>query len=287
MVYRKIRSYQRSDGVKYQIFYQDFSFPRLKELLSVIHAILVDCYEEMNNRLPTGPEGGHFRAEDSRALMTAISATKRLQTVLANTSNAITLDEYCQNLFMKSKKFLRQSGGSQIPPFMDEVIVYYKLPIFHRKNSAKINLEKPRINAVDNCYINDMSKRALEDIEQGNFDSAITKARTLLEEVFCHAIEKKSQIPDNNGKISSLYKQVRKLYNMHDDQDIDSRIKKLLGGLSTIIISIAEMRNKDSDAHGVGSNRIQIRDYHARLFVNASVSVAEFILSVEENGCKE
>lgn len=70
---------------------------------------------------------------------------------------------------------------------------------------------------------------------------------------------------------------------MHDDQDIDSRIKKLLGGLSTIIISIAEMRNKDSDAHGVGSNRIQIRDYHARLFVNASITVAEFILSVEEN----
>jgi len=70
---------------------------------------------------------------------------------------------------------------------------------------------------------------------------------------------------------------------MHDDQDIDSRIKKLLGGLSTIIISIAEMRNKDSDAHGVGSNRIQIHDYHARLFVNASITVAEFILSVEEN----
>lgn len=285
-VYRNIQPYQQADEAKYQSLYQDFSFPGLKEVLASIHAVFVDNYEAMNKRLPTDAGGSYFWADNSRALISAIDSTKRLQKVLANTVDAISIDEYCQNVFRKSEEFLQQSGGSQIPPFMGTLKIYYKLPIFHRKNITKADFDTPQIRAVDTRYINDIAKRAFDDIEQRNFDSAITKARTLLEEVFCHAIEKKSQIPDNNGKISSLYKQVRKLYNMHDDQDIDSRIKKLLGGLSTIITSIAEMRNKDSDAHGVGSNRIQIRDYHARLFVNASVTVAEFILSVEENGCR-
>ena len=40
------------------------------------------------------------------------------------------------------------------------------------------------------------------------------------------------------------------------------------------------MRNKDSDAHGVGAKRIEIKDYHARLYVNTSVSLAEFMLAL-------
>lgn len=44
--------------------------------------------------------------------------------------------------------------------------------------------------------------------------------------------------------------------------------------------SIAERRNKDSDAYGVGANRIAIDEHHARLFVNAAMTMSDFILSV-------
>ena len=47
-----------------------------------------------------------------------------------------------------------------------------------------------------------------------------------------------------------------------------------------LIEAIAEMRNKDSDAHGVGANRISIDEHHARLFVNSAMTMADFILSV-------
>lgn len=36
---------------------------------------------------------------------------------------------------------------------------------------------------------------------------------------------------------------------------------------------LAEMRNKGSDAHGVGGKRISINDYHARLFVNSAMTM--------------
>lgn len=143
--------------------------------------------------------------------------------------------------------------------------------------------ETPAIRSVSREYISNLSERALDDVENGNFDSAITKSRTLLEEVFCFAIEKQSQKPNDNGVIDDLYKQVKNLYNMHQDSETDKRINDLLSGLNKIIKSISLMRNKGSDAHGLGSRRINIKDYHARLFVNSARTVADFILAVVEN----
>ena len=122
----------------------------------------------------------------------------------------------------------------------------------------------------------------MRDVDQNDYDSAITKARTLLEETCCYVIEKKNETPSDGGDIGKLYKQVRTLYNMHTDSNTDKRINTLLSGLNSIVFAIAEMRNKDSDAHGVGANRISIDEHHARLFVNAAVSMADFILSVQQ-----
>lgn len=55
----------------------------------------------------------------------------------------------------------------------------------------------------------------------------ITKSRTLLEEVFCHAIEVKGETPNSSGEINTLYKQVKDLYSMHTGKDVDTRINTL------------------------------------------------------------
>ena len=99
--------------------------------------------------------------------------------------------------------------------------------------------------------------------------------------MFCYVIEKKGETPSSSGDIGTLYKQVKDLYNMHGDKNFDKRINMLLSGLEKIVSAISEMRNKDSDAHGVGAKRIGIDEHHARLIVNASMTMADFILSVE------
>lgn len=152
-----------------------------------------------------------------------------------------------------------------------------------KKIGTMIKIETTTINIIDREYIKDISERAMKDINELNCDSAITKARTILEETFCYVIEQKGVEPTESGDIGKLYGQVKQLYNMHADKNMDMRINKLLSGLEKIISSIAEMRNKESDSHGVGSKRIGISDYHARLFVNASVMMADFILSVYKN----
>ncbi|TGE31345.1 abortive infection family protein [Desulfosporosinus sp. Sb-LF] len=146
--------------------------------------------------------------------------------------------------------------------------------------NAIVEVEAPTIKVIDSAYIKGLSERALVDIDNSNYDSAITKCRTLLEEVFCYVIELKNEKPSENGDIGSLYKQVKDLYDMHQSKDIDKRINMLLSGLEKILTAISQMRNNDSDAHGVGSKRIRIQDHHARLFLNASIMMSDFILAV-------
>lgn len=109
----------------------------------------------------------------------------------------------------------------------------------------------------------------------------------MIEEVFCYVIEKKNEKPVDSGKITSLYNQVKNLYNMHADGDIDKRIKTLLSGLKKILSSISDMRNNDSDSHEVGERRINIKDCHTRLFVNSAMTMSEFILSVYNENIKK
>lgn len=151
-----------------------------------------------------------------------------------------------------------------------------------RKLGSTVSVSVPSVKTINRSYITDLSDRAMKDVMDGNCDSAITKSRTLLEEVFCYVIEKKGNEPSESGDIGKLYNQVKQLYNMHQSKDIDKRINGLLSGLEKILSAIAEMRNKGSDSHGVGAKRINIADHHARLFVNSAMTMADFILAVSE-----
>lgn len=139
------------------------------------------------------------------------------------------------------------------------------------------------IKHINREFVSNVTSRAIEAIKNGDYDSAITKSRTLMEEVFIYAIEMKADVYKNKGDIIKLYKQVKDLYKMDIDPKADERIKKLLSGLNTIVDSIAEMRNKSSDAHGLGDERINISKHHAQLCLNAAITVSEFILSVMVN----
>lgn len=141
-------------------------------------------------------------------------------------------------------------------------------------------IETPTIKQVDRSYIKEVAERAQHDVNQGDYDSALTKARTLLEEVFCRAIERAGETPLTGGNINKLFSQAKNLYNIHADENTDRRICELINGLNKIVDSIGQMRNKQSDAHGVGAARVNIENYHARLAVNAAASVADFMLSV-------
>lgn len=136
------------------------------------------------------------------------------------------------------------------------------------------------IKTIDREYVRSLAERASADVDNGNFDSALTKSRTLLEEIFCYVIEQADAQPEGKGNIGKLFEQVRNLYKLHAGADVDERMNEMVSGLNKIVSGLGGLRNAQSDAHGVGAKRMTISSYHAQLAVNAAATVAEFILQV-------
>ena len=207
-----------------------------------------------------------------------ITNKKRFSESLRKLNNVDDIDrthKYIIEKVIEKINSILYFGGHELIVLGNQYIV--------KKIDEEIKIYVPNINIIDRDYIKNLSERAMKDIDDDNLDSAITKARTILEETFCYVIEIKNQIPTDSGDIGKLYKQVKDLYNMHANKQMDIRINKLLSGLEKIVSGLAEMRNNGSDSHGLGNKRINISSYHARLAVNSSVTMADFILSVSQN----
>ena len=143
--------------------------------------------------------------------------------------------------------------------------------------------ETPKVNIVTRQYIRELPDRINDDLEKGNYDSAITKSRTLLEEVLIYIIENlKPGSYKSNGDLNKIYQDTTALLNMRQQNEWDKRVNELLGGVHKIINAISSMRNINSDAHGAGSKRIKIKKREALLVANSSMMIAEFLLSVYE-----
>jgi hypothetical protein len=112
---------------------------------------------------------------------------------------------------------------------------------------------------------------------------SLPNAALYLEEVFCYAIEKSDGTPSTSGKIGELFNQVKDSYNMKQGPEKDNRVNDLVNGLWKIIESVASFRNMNSDSHGVGSNRLAIKEHHAMLYLNATITVATFVVAVTNN----
>ena len=137
-------------------------------------------------------------------------------------------------------------------------------------------------NLISMPYVHGLKVRCEQDFVSKNYDSVITKSRTLIEEVLIHILEENAQQTMSNGDINKLYNEVKTLFGMQQSKDYDRRVNGLLGGLEKIVNAVAEMRNNDSDAHGVGNGRISIRECEAQLVMNSSISFCEYYLGVKE-----
>ena len=148
----------------------------------------------------------------------------------------------------------------------------------------KVTFDTPKVKVVTSQYIQELPSRIKDDIENKDYDSVITKSRTLLEEVLIYIIEKMTfERYKSSGDLIKIYQDATELLNMRQKKDWDQRVNELLGGLHKLVNAISSMRNINSDAHGVGKSRINIKKREALLVSNSSMILAEYWLSVFEN----
>jgi len=135
-------------NLEYSKLYSNIPHKTLQEILATLHYDLTTSFRTMNRRLPTQDAGAHFWANSSRDLINTIEITLSLYYKLKDTSYAFEIDNYYFNLMEKCLKFLSPNNGSLLPPHMERVDLYYKIPIFSSSQSISLNPIQQNISAL-------------------------------------------------------------------------------------------------------------------------------------------
>lgn len=127
---------------EYEDLYDSFHNSKLRILFSTLHAKLINLFDSMNERLPTGDCTAHFWAESSRELISSIEIIESLERSLKKSKYAFTLDDKYGERIILCKTFLSKSGGSEIPANIEKMEIYYTISIFKQLQSITIENQK-------------------------------------------------------------------------------------------------------------------------------------------------
>ena len=117
------------DDLEYKELYRGVENQTLQLILSTAQKHLVDLFEKMNSRLPTQDDSAHYWAEESRQLKYLVNMLTGLEKGLSDTPYAIRINSDYQKVFKWLGEFLKDSGGSEIPPHSASIDILYVDPI--------------------------------------------------------------------------------------------------------------------------------------------------------------
>jgi hypothetical protein len=163
-----------------------------------------------------------------------------------------------------------------------ELLLYLENPNMHPSYEATSTV----LRTVDHESVQSSWQKAIERIDSDP-EGAITAARTLVESVCIHILEKGGVELDEKWDLSRLYKESASLLHLAPEQHKEEIFKQILGGCSTVVNGLASMRNKLGDAHGKKRNYVKPTSRHATLAVNLGGALATFLITTyEEKGLR-
>jgi hypothetical protein len=157
-----------------------------------------------------------------------------------------------------------------------------KVGEFYKIHDAKGIIVQPEtVQGLSHDFIKEQIEKCQKKIGQGDFNGAITNARSLVEAVMIEIIEKETgKEVKNDGKLDNLYKQVKKILNLTIDPKIlPPTIIQILSGLDSITSGLAGLSNNSGDRH---ANKFKTMKHHAKLAVNSSLTLVDFLLDSME-----
>ena len=114
-------------------------------------------------------------------------------------------------------------------------------------------------------------------------EGAITSARTLLEATCKHILDKNNVAYGDAPDLNKLYNLTSEQLGIAPSQHTEQIFKQILGGCTSVVQGLGALRNKVSDAHGQGVNKIKPDTRHAELAVNLAGALAMFLTSTWDN----
>lgn len=179
---------------------------------------------------------------------------------------------------------------SKIPDIIESINEYLKFDGYELKkvgefykihDSKGLVVEPKTVHGLSQEFIKEQIEKCVYKIDQGDYNGAITNARSLVEAVLIEIIEThKGKEVKNDGKLENLYKQVKKILNLTIDSKIlPPTVIQILSGLDSITGGLAGLSNNSGDRH---ANKFKTMKHHAKLAVNSSLAFVDFLLDSME-----
>lgn len=130
----------------------------------------------------------------------------------------------------------------------------------------------------DEAHVHLLWQRAL-DRRTTDPEGAITIARTLLESVCKHILDKCGEPYDDAAPLPRLYAATASQLALSPSQHTEQVFKQILGSCQAVVEGLGSVRNRLSDAHGKGRAPVKPAPRHAELAVNLAGAMATFLVS--------
>lgn len=132
------------------------------------------------------------------------------------------------------------------------------------------------IEEINSEFISQQVAKCKKKIGAGDYDGAITNARTLLEEVLLHVeTQLAGERLEYDGNLPSLYKRVSKKINMYPDKGTENSFNEILRGFISIVSGFSGISNTIADRHATVRHP---QKHHAKIAVNGAMIISEFII---------
>lgn len=148
------------------------------------------------------------------------------------------------------------------------------------------NLRKANaLEDIDFGYIQEQVKKCDEKVQSGDYEGAITNARSLIESICKYVLDNCEGTYSSNDPLRRLYSKAAKVLKMHPSQHVEGYFKEILSGCTKVISGFGSIRNELSDAHGKSQKKLYRPDKrHARFVVSVAKAQADFMYaSLSEN----
>lgn len=154
-----------------------------------------------------------------------------------------------------------------------------KKPIFTFIKIDESSVKVENIKKIKSEFIKEQLDKCEKKLNENDYDGAITNARSLLEDVLLKDIYKQITGSEmkSKGDLIKDYKQIKKLLNLSEEDKTNIAFKSVTSGLTSIVSGLATIRNKMGDSH---SREVKPKRHHAKLVVNASKTVIDFLYDV-------
>ncbi|TYB96404.1 MAG: abortive infection family protein [Kosmotoga sp.] len=194
--------------------------------------------------------------------------------------------EFVNNFLDDSLYIDTEYNTSEIVKYINQFLKFDGYEIIKRDNKYLIkDLQAAHINFPEKCkriistdFLDEQIKKCDKKIIEGDYDGAITNARSMIEEVLLE-IEKeiRGKREKYDGNLNNLYKRVKKLVNLDPGSEgLNTPLKQILSGLNNIVSGVGGMRTKASDSH---AREYKPLKHHAELAVNSAKTFTSFIIS--------